>query len=188
MACCLTAPSHYLNQCWCLISEVLWQPSSNSQRVQKLLFCMVSLTILYFFILLLHLPSANDLIHLYEQTHFCQQEALAIEDVTLKLILQLNLTKSRSFITPIVVTESVWNFTQSAYCLVYPGYFREPHWKSIGLPQISRLTWLLWEREQDNITTMLCKNSKGSGNYEIPRNLSEVLERYSTLWHHQIIL
>ena len=24
MACCLTAPSHYLNQCWLMISEVLW--------------------------------------------------------------------------------------------------------------------------------------------------------------------
>ena len=24
MACCLTAPSHYLNQCWLTISEVLW--------------------------------------------------------------------------------------------------------------------------------------------------------------------
>ena len=24
MACCLTAPSHYLNQCWLIISEVLW--------------------------------------------------------------------------------------------------------------------------------------------------------------------
>ena len=24
MACCLTAPSHYLNQCWLLIKEVLW--------------------------------------------------------------------------------------------------------------------------------------------------------------------
>ena len=24
MACCFTAPSHYLNQCWLLISEVLW--------------------------------------------------------------------------------------------------------------------------------------------------------------------
>ena len=30
MACCLTAPSHYLNQCWLLISEVLWHsPDSN---------------------------------------------------------------------------------------------------------------------------------------------------------------
>ena len=30
MACCLPAPSHYLNQCWVLISEVLWHsPDSN---------------------------------------------------------------------------------------------------------------------------------------------------------------
>ena len=26
MACCLTAPSHYLNQCWLIISEVQWRP------------------------------------------------------------------------------------------------------------------------------------------------------------------
>ena len=30
MTCCLTAPSHYLNQCWLPISEVLWHsPESN---------------------------------------------------------------------------------------------------------------------------------------------------------------
>ena len=30
MACCLTAPSQYLNQCWLMISEVLWHsPDSN---------------------------------------------------------------------------------------------------------------------------------------------------------------
>ena len=30
MACCLMAPSHYLNQCWLMISEVLWHsPDSN---------------------------------------------------------------------------------------------------------------------------------------------------------------
>ena len=27
MACCLTAPSHYLNQCWLIISEVPWHSS-----------------------------------------------------------------------------------------------------------------------------------------------------------------
>ena len=33
MACCLTAPSHYLNQCWFLISEVLWHSlESNFAR------------------------------------------------------------------------------------------------------------------------------------------------------------
>ena len=30
MACCLAAPNHYPNQCWLIISEVLWQsPESN---------------------------------------------------------------------------------------------------------------------------------------------------------------
>ena len=33
MACCLMAPSHYLNQCWLLISEVLWHwPESNFHK------------------------------------------------------------------------------------------------------------------------------------------------------------
>ena len=29
MACCLTAPSHYLNQCWLIISQVLWHSSED---------------------------------------------------------------------------------------------------------------------------------------------------------------
>ena len=29
MACCLTAPSHYLNQCWLIISKVLWHLSED---------------------------------------------------------------------------------------------------------------------------------------------------------------
>ena len=30
MACCLTAPSHYLNQCWLMITDVQWQsPEGN---------------------------------------------------------------------------------------------------------------------------------------------------------------
>ena len=33
MACCLTAPSHYLNQCWLFIREVQWQsPEGNFTR------------------------------------------------------------------------------------------------------------------------------------------------------------
>ena len=28
-------------------------------------------------------------------------------------------------------------------CQGYPGYFQEPHWKSMGLPEISRVTWQL---------------------------------------------
>ena len=29
MACCLTTPSHYLNQCWLIISKILWQSSDG---------------------------------------------------------------------------------------------------------------------------------------------------------------
>ena len=29
MACCLTAPSHYLNQCWLIISKVKWHSSKG---------------------------------------------------------------------------------------------------------------------------------------------------------------
>ena len=29
MACCLTAPSHYLNQCWLIISKVQWHSSDD---------------------------------------------------------------------------------------------------------------------------------------------------------------
>ena len=30
MACCLTAPSHYLNLCWFIISKVQWHPSESN--------------------------------------------------------------------------------------------------------------------------------------------------------------
>ena len=32
MACCLTAPSHYLNQCWPIINKVQWHPSECNFR------------------------------------------------------------------------------------------------------------------------------------------------------------
>ena len=48
MACCLTALSHYLDQCWLLINEVLQHLPIRtiSQRVPKLLFCRMSLEII----------------------------------------------------------------------------------------------------------------------------------------------
>ena len=38
MACCLMATSHYLNQCWLIISEVLWHsPDSNfTERIKDI--------------------------------------------------------------------------------------------------------------------------------------------------------
>ena len=56
MACCLTAPSHSLNQCWLIISEIFW----HSQWVHKLLFCIMSLKIILLKYLK-HLPGANEL-------------------------------------------------------------------------------------------------------------------------------
>ena len=32
MACCLTAPSHYLNQCWLIISEAHWHSAEGNFR------------------------------------------------------------------------------------------------------------------------------------------------------------
>ena len=56
MACCLMAPSYYLNQHWFLISEVLWY----SQWVTNLPFSIMSFKIILLK-LLLHLPGANEL-------------------------------------------------------------------------------------------------------------------------------
>ena len=44
MACCLTAPSHYLNQCWLIISKVLWHSSEgNFVKIPQPPFTEVSL-------------------------------------------------------------------------------------------------------------------------------------------------
>ena len=58
MACCLTAPSHNMNQCW-LISEVTW-PGRNSREIPQPSITEINLQILY---LTFHsnLPGANEL-------------------------------------------------------------------------------------------------------------------------------
>ena len=44
MACCLMASSLYLNQCWPIISEVMWHPpDSNFQKILKILIVEMSL-------------------------------------------------------------------------------------------------------------------------------------------------
>ena len=62
IACCLTAPSHYLNQCWLTISEVLWHNlSAISHEMLKTSTLDVSLKITNLR-LHLHLPGTNELI------------------------------------------------------------------------------------------------------------------------------
>ena len=48
MACCMTAPSHYLNQCRCLVS-VVWcylRESNLAARPLRLLFCTLGLKVI----------------------------------------------------------------------------------------------------------------------------------------------
>ena len=59
MACCLMAPSHYLNQCWLVIHDVLWHWHDSNflgNTTSKWVWKYTSLK------LLLHLPGANELI------------------------------------------------------------------------------------------------------------------------------
>ena len=43
MACCLTAPSHYLNQWWLLVSEFMWHSLENNFTVLMLLYIVESI-------------------------------------------------------------------------------------------------------------------------------------------------
>ena len=47
MACCLTAPSHYLNQCWLIISEVWWHLRTISQEMPPPSITKIRLNITY---------------------------------------------------------------------------------------------------------------------------------------------
>ena len=62
MACCLTAPSHYLNQCWLILSEVLWhllERNFTGGALAIILFYVFELNLQQ---LLPYLPGANELI------------------------------------------------------------------------------------------------------------------------------
>ena len=75
MVWCLTAPSHYLNQCWLIISKVKWHSSdSNSQEITQQSIIEISLKITR---LELHsnLPGANEL-NIIIFLHMLQQPSL----------------------------------------------------------------------------------------------------------------
>ena len=71
----------------------------------------------------------------------------------------------------------------------YPGYFREPHWLSMGLLEISRVTWQLWSSDfslQVSVhpTYILLTNFTGNAQYILPI----FPEWFSTLFHCFITL
>ena len=60
MACCLTAPSHYLNQCWLIISKVQWHPSESNFTRESSSVPEIRLKIIYLKFCS-NLPGTNDL-------------------------------------------------------------------------------------------------------------------------------
>ena len=61
MACCLTAPSHYLNQCWLIITKVQWCSSGAiSLEISQPSDTKINLKII-FLIFYWNLPGANEL-------------------------------------------------------------------------------------------------------------------------------
>ena len=67
MACCLPAPSHYLNQCWLIIRKVQWHPSENNCTRDSSAIIEISLKITYLKFCS-NLPGANELKPTYTQT------------------------------------------------------------------------------------------------------------------------
>ena len=60
MACCLTAPSHYLNQCWLIINKVQWHSSECNFTRDASAITEISLKITYLNFCS-NLPGANEL-------------------------------------------------------------------------------------------------------------------------------
>ena len=71
MACCLTAPSHYLNQCWLIISEI--QDIHIGELSQEMPQPSITKMCLKITCLRIHsnFPGANELIHWGPVTHIC---------------------------------------------------------------------------------------------------------------------
>ena len=63
MVFCLTAPSHCLNHCWLLISEILWlEPKRNFTEKHRAIICTMNLTIMII-IVLPYFSGSNALYH-----------------------------------------------------------------------------------------------------------------------------
>ena len=68
MACCLMAPSQYLNQCWLMISEVLWHPPDINVAEKNLFIVEISLKLL---IWESNPPGANELKSIVLKSYEC---------------------------------------------------------------------------------------------------------------------
>ena len=93
MACCLTAPSHYLNQCWLIIRGVLWHTSEVLQELLKVSIQDMSLK-KTFWKIFSNPPGANELRTFYPDNNKMSYQALIftapVIPGTNKLILSLH--------------------------------------------------------------------------------------------------
>ena len=86
MACCLMAPSHYLNQCWLIISDVQWQsPEGNFTEIHQPPTTKFSFKINH---LKLHssLPEANELT-LVMYSKWCRSSPTFVQICSLLLLI-----------------------------------------------------------------------------------------------------
>ena len=67
MACCLTAPSHYLNQCWLIISEVQRHSSEDNFTIDTSAINHLKIPYLKFHS---NLPGANELKAIFNQSRW----------------------------------------------------------------------------------------------------------------------
>ena len=82
MACCLTAPSHHLNQCWLIIKGVLWHSPVTIAQEVTVTFCS-EITLLKLPVLL-HLPGAseytpNTLKYMYDDYYWSTSELIPVK-------------------------------------------------------------------------------------------------------------
>ena len=78
MACCLRAPSHYLNQCWLIINRVLW-PSHKTNLAGSAQDINSSMTLKHTLVnILSHLPSPPELTHHGRVMHICVSKQIII--------------------------------------------------------------------------------------------------------------
>ena len=67
MDCCLTAPSHYPNPCWLLISEILWHSTQSNFTANAQATILYTVMSLKFKLLksLIHLPESSELVFIH---------------------------------------------------------------------------------------------------------------------------
>ena len=154
MACCFTAPSHYLNQCWFIIKGVLSHaPESNIMRsVHESVMCL-EITALK---LLPHLPGANEL-----KSDLCHYNAHWHNHVILEYVIMDFHWTSLDFTS---ILAAIW---PRAFCLVFvaPDQMMTSVWSLVNILRpwnkelmIGRccahlkLHFLEWEYQSHSIT------------------------------------